>query len=147
MLILYILLIAVGALPLAIFLFKRKSYRSILQRGVTTTAAITHIKTGRYYKGGTYDRVLFAYLPFGAGQYLEGQYITKVGKHKRGEQFTIFYLPGQPQKHAVPGNTGEAFGFVFTILILLFVIFACFKIHEMLKAESTTYKFEVPWNR
>lgn len=145
MIIVYILLIAVGALPLLVFLLKRRSYRRILHTGASTTAEISHIKTQRYYKGGTYDRVLFIYLPAGAGQYVEGQFNTKMGKHKRGERLEIFYMPQQPQKYAVPGSKGEVFFLTFTILILLFVIFACFKIDEMLQLENTNYGFKAPW--
>jgi hypothetical protein len=144
MIILYTLLIAVGSLPLLVFLLKRRSYRHILHTGTKTTAEISHIRTQRYYKGGTYDRVLFIYLPAGAGRYVEGQFNSKVGKYKRGEQLDIFYLPQHPTKHAVPGSQGELFFLIFTIAILLFVLFACYKINQMLQQESISYDFQLP---
>ncbi len=142
MIFVYITLLLLGALPMAIVLLKRKRYIGILQQGIKTTAAVTEVSTKRYYKGGTYDRILFAYLPPGASQYVEGQINTKVGKHKAGENIEILYMPKQPQQYAIPGSTHHLFALGFAILILLFVIFACFKIREMIQAENPTYNTE-----
>lgn len=146
MIIVYILLAAIGALPLIVFLAKRKSYRHVLRAGTKTTAQVTEARTVRYRGNGTHDRVFFAYLPAGAGQYMQGDFITKIGKHRRGDLIEIYYLPRNPQKHAVPGSRGEGFMFLFVLLIFLFVLFACFKIHETVK-DNATYTFKLPWKQ
>lgn len=145
MIFLYILLIGTGALPLVVFLAKRKSYYRILSEGAKTTAQVTEVRTIRYHKGATYDKVFFAYLPPGADRYLPGEFITKIGKHRRGDSFEIHYLPRQPQKYAVPGSKGEVIMFLFVLLVFLFVVFACFKIDEAVSADGVTYEFNPPW--
>ena len=145
MIILYILLIIVGALPMIVFLLKRQRYYRILRQGTKTTAQVTEAKRIRYRGNATHDRVFFSYLPAGAGQYMQGDFITRIGKHRRGDLVDIYYLPGNPQKNAVPGSKGELGMFVFTVLIFLFVVFACYKIHEEVKDDGP-YTFELPRN-
>lgn len=94
----------------------------------------------------THDIVYFLYLPAGAGSYLQGNYVTKMGKHRRGDLLEIYYLPARPQQHAVPGSKGETGFFIFTLLIFLFVIFACYKIHEEVK-DDPPYTFRPPWQK
>lgn len=146
MIVLYILLIAIGALPMTVFLRKRRSYYRILRQGVKTTAQVTDRRSVRYRGHATYDRVSFTYLPAGAGRYMQGDFITKIGKHRRGDLIEIYYLPQAPQKSAVPGSKGERGMFLFTLLIFLFVLFACFKIHEEVKDDGS-YTFEAPWKK
>ena len=144
MIILYILLIAAAALPLVVFLVKRKRYYTILRQGTKTTAQVVEARRVRYRGNPTHDTVFFNYLPAGSGQYMQGSFITKIGKHRRGDLLEIYYLPGNPKKHAVPGSRGELGMFIFMLLIFLFVIFACFKIHEEVK-DDPPYTFKAPW--
>lgn len=147
MIVLYILLTAIGALPLAVFLVKRKSYYHILKEGTKATAQVTEARRVRYRGNATHDRVSFSYLPAGAGHYMQGDYITKIGKHRRGDLIEIYYLPQQPRKYAVPGSKGEVFMFLFVLLLFLFVVFACFKIDEAVSADGATYEFKAPWKK
>lgn len=147
MTVIYILLLAAGVLPMVVFLVKRKRYRIILQTGVRISAAVTAVRTINYHRGGTYDRVTFAYLPAGSVQYFSGQFIVKTGKHKPGDVLDVFYLPGKPQENAVPGSKGDVLMFLFMVLIFLFVLFACFKINEMLGSDTVTYEFKPPWKK
>ena len=147
MTVIYILLLAAGALPMIVFLLKRKRYRNILQAGVRTSAKVTDVRTINYSRGGAYDRVTFAYLPTGSSQYFSGQFTVKMGKHKAGDVLEVFYLPGKPQENAVPGSKGEVFMFLFVVLIFFFVLFACFKINEMLSTDNVTYEFKPPWKK
>jgi len=144
MIFLYLLLVAAGALPMVSFLVKRKRYYRILREGTKTTAQVMEARRVRYRGNATHDTVYFMYLPAGAGRYLQGSYITKIGKHRRGDLLEIYYLPGKPEKHAVPGSKGELGMFIFTLLIFLFVIFACYKIHEEVKDDGP-YTFKAPW--
>ena len=147
MIFIYILLIVAGALPLIVFLIKRSSYRQILREGTKTTAQVTEVRTNRFHKGGSYDRVYFVYLPAGASQYHTGTHIYNVGTYKRGDLFEIFYLPANPVKYAIPGSKGEIAFLIFTILLFFFVIFVCFKIHETVNAGNPAYQFKPPWTK
>ena len=146
MIILYILFVAIGALPMISFLVKRKNYYRILRQGIKTTAQVTEARRVRYRGNPTHDRVFFSYLPAGTAQYMQGDFITKIGKHRRGDLLEIYYLPGAPQKSAVPGSRGELGMFIFVLLIFLFVIFACFKIHEEVKDDGPV-TFKLPWQQ
>jgi hypothetical protein len=146
MIILYILLIAIGALPLAVFLVNRKNYYRILKEGTKTTAQVTEARRVRYRGNATHDRVFFSYLPPGYSQYFPGNFITKIGKHRRGDIIEIYYLPRYPQLYAVPGSKGDIFMFLFVLLIFVFVVFACFKIHESVRTDAT-YEFRLPWKK
>lgn len=144
MIFLYILLITIGALPMTVFLVKRRNYYHILRQGTKTTAQVTEAKRVRYRGNATHDRVFFTYLPAGIAQYMQGDFITKIGKYRRGDLIDIYYLPQAPQKSAVPGSKREVGFFIFTLLIFLFVVFACFKIHEAVKDDGP-YTFKAPW--
>ncbi len=147
MIFIYILLIVAGALPLIVFLIKRKNYQAILRNGTAASAVVTDKRLIRFNRGITIERVSFAYLPKEAIQYFTGQLTTAVGKYKKGEQLVVFYLSENPKKCAVPGSKGEIVFLIFTILILLLVIFACFKIHETLEVGNRTYQFKPPWTK
>ncbi|MEO5946271.1 MAG: DUF3592 domain-containing protein [Chitinophagaceae bacterium] len=142
-----VILALVGAMPLFVFIMKRKRYRNILQKGSKITAEVNSIKTMRHYKGANLDVVIFWYLPPGALQYLSGMVKTNVGHYKRGQQFEIYYLLDKPHKYAVPGSKGEWMMLLFCLLIFLFVLFGSFKLYEMLDKENTTYQFSLPWKR
>jgi hypothetical protein len=127
----YIFMIAMGALPMTMFLIRRKKYYHVIKNGTPISAQVTDVRTIHLSRGGTYDRVIFAYLPAGSNQYYSGQFAIKVGKYKRGDHLDIFYLPQEPQKNAVPGSKGDTAILIFMIAIFLFVLFACYKINEM----------------
>lgn len=147
MIIIYILLIALGALPMIRFVVKRKHYRKVLSEGTSTTAEVKHVIRRRMYKGTNNDKVVFWYLPNGANQYREGQLTTKPGKYRGGNTLEVYYLPGQPEKYALPGNKYETLTIVFLILFFAFVVFACFKIDQLVRKNNATYEFKPPWTK
>jgi hypothetical protein len=140
MIFIYILLVVAGALPLISFLIGRKNYRFILANGIETTAEVTHVRTNRYHKGPTYDQVYFSYLPAGSITYKSGVYKFKTGTYRSGDRFNIFYLPQYPHKHAIPGSKGELPVMIFMVLFFLFIIYACFKINEMVGDSNITFR-------
>ena len=139
MIFLYFLLIAAGALPLVAFLVRRKNYVFILANGTKTTARVTEVRTIHFQRGPAYDVVYFAYLPAGSGTYETGQHKFKTGTYKRNDWIDIFYLPGRPGKYAIPGSKGELPMLIFMVSIFLFVIYACYKIHEMVGDSKITF--------
>lgn len=146
MIFLYVFIITAGALPMVAFLVKRRNYYHILRQGTKTTAQVIEARRIRYRGNATHDRVYFSYLPAGTAHYQQGSFITKIGKHRRGDLIDIYYLRVKPQKNAVPGSKGELGFFIFTLLIFLFVIFACYQIHEEVKDDGPI-TFKLPWQR
>ncbi len=122
-----------GALPLVVFLVKRKRYRSILANGVRTEAQIMEVRNVSTYRGPNYDRVYFAYLPKDSASYFSGLHLTSFDEYKVGDKLEIYYLPDKPAKYAIPGSKGEKAMLIFLIAIFLFSVFAAYKIWEMTK--------------
>lgn len=145
MVIICILLAAIGALPLIVFLVKRKNYRNIINNGNPINAIITETRLVRYSKGNILENIYYNYLPPGSNQYFQGMFAAAAGKYKKGTDLQVYYLPDQPQKNAVPGSKGEIFMLLFTIIIFLFVLFGSYKIYEITNQPGTTYKFNPPW--
>ena len=127
----YIIMMLAGALPLMLFFIRRKHYYHILRNGVKTTARVSDVKTISNRHGAVYDRVIYAYLPKFSNQYKSGVFTSKHGKYHPGSSIDIFYLPDKPEKNAMPGSKAETGMFVFLLAVFLFVLFACYKINEM----------------
>jgi hypothetical protein len=124
-------LISISALPLVLFLIKRKRYRRILAEGLSTTAEIKTVTRRKPTKGPEYDNVVFWYLPNGANQYQSGHLMTATGKHRSGDKIELFYLPQQPEKYAVPGSKYEGWVILVLLILIGFAVYACYKIDEM----------------
>lgn len=131
MLYIYILLIGISCLPLLFLLIQRKGYQKIVKEGVQTTAEVKHFRTTRLFRGPTFDQVVFWYLPQGANQYRSGRFSSRPGKYKVGDKLDIYYLPQKPAKYFVPESKPSNWIMLIFLVLLAFVIFACFKINEM----------------
>ena len=134
MLILYILLIAAGAFPLVAFLIKRQEYHRLLKSGTKTNARVTKITTHQRTRGvgSNYDSVVYAYQPANSNQQFYGLLISKIDKYKIGDVLELYYLPDKPQKKALAEVKYNIAGFIFVLCFFLAVLFACYKIYEML---------------
>lgn len=131
MIFIYIVVLAGGALPLILFLIKRKKYNHILHNGVKTMGEISSIRTVRYTRGPAIDHVTYIYLPGIAKQYLSGMFTARRGKYRRGDKLEIMYLADKPEQNIKPGATGQFWAFLFVLAIFVFAVFACYKIYEM----------------
>ncbi len=108
-------------------LIKRKKYLYVLKEGICIKAEVKQIKRRRAYRGGNYDTVIFWYLPVGSRQYYAGQLMAKPGKYRGGNLIEVFYLPNEPTKYAVPGKSYHKVFLLFLLLLIAFVVYACFK--------------------
>ncbi|WP_298717112.1 DUF3592 domain-containing protein [Chitinophaga sp.] len=132
MIILYILLIVIGAIPLWITVRYIRLEERIRLHGISTTGTITNIKTTRYSRGPVSDRVHVRYDGL-SGQGHTASFVSKHGKYRSGRTVPVKYLPEKPDKIIVEAKRGYWSMLVFTILLMLFIIFAVYKIDEMLK--------------
>lgn len=104
----------------------RNSYR-IRNNGVSTEAVVVGFKS-------LPRRVVNLQLEYKAGPKMElfkGKATATYGQYNIGDKLPIFYLPENPSKMTVDNKTGYYPLLIFTILIFLFIVFATFKIEEM----------------
>ena len=74
-------------------------------------------------------------LEYAAGPRMEifkGKATASYGQFKLGDKLPILYSPDNPSKMTLKDQKGHYFLLVFTMLLFLFVIFATFKIVEMI---------------
>ncbi|MBX2934280.1 MAG: hypothetical protein KF825_08540 [Ferruginibacter sp.] len=131
MIYIYVLLIGFSCLPLVFILIQRKGFRKIVKEGIQTIAEVKQVQRRTVFRGGTFEWVVFWYLPQGANQYRSGGFSSKPGKYKLGDQLNIYYLPQKPTKYYVPETTSVKWILLITLALIAFVIFACFKIDKM----------------
>jgi hypothetical protein len=131
MLIVYIVLILLGSFPLLLTLKRIHTYRTLKKRGTKMVATITHIRTQRYTRGLPHDRLTLTYYPLLTGRKTTGQVATVYNKYKVGDQVEISIIP-KSAKIIIPDDVG---GFMpvlgFSIALLVFIIFATYKIREL----------------
>lgn len=60
---------------------------------------------------------------------------SKPNRYKIGDNVAVMYLPDKPADYII-GNVKEGYWtlFVFSVLLLLFAVFAVYKINEMMMA-------------
>lgn len=132
MIILYILIIVIGAIPLWITIRYIRLEERIRRHGISTTGTVTNIHTKRYSRGPVSDRVHVRYDGL-SGQFHTASFVAKHGKYRSGRSVPVKYLPEKPDKIIVEANRGYWIMLVFTILLMIFIFFAVYKIDEMVK--------------
>lgn len=126
MLILYMLLIVLGFVPFIITLFKWKQVKRMRRHGVKTTATVKEIY-GRSAKG--MNKVLIEFTL--ETRQLASQVITVGGMpYSEGDQLPLIYERDDPAKNILDPGSSYIIIIVFTLLLALFVLFACYKIQH-----------------
>lgn len=134
MIIIYILLIVLGALPLWKTIRYIRLEERIRKIGVSSTGVVTNILTSRYSRNAAKtDRVQVQYQCRIHGQFHHANITEFHGKYKMGDHVPVLYLPEQPSKIVVSRKRGYWLMLIFGILILLFMVFAVYKIDEMIE--------------
>ncbi|WP_341837910.1 DUF3592 domain-containing protein [Chitinophaga pollutisoli] len=133
MIILYLLIIIISAIPLWITIRYVWLEERIRRHGNATTGTVTYVQTNRYPRGPATDRVYVRYDSRISGQYHTAFFVSKHGKYRSGQAVPVKYLHEKPDKIVVEKERGYWIMLVFTILLMLFVFFAVYKIDEMIK--------------
>ena len=132
-----VIIILIGAFPL----WKTIRYvlleEKIRKSGISTTGIVTAIHTTRYHKGPTTDRVHTRYNSNITGQYHEANFVTAHRKYHVGQSIPVKYLPGKPGKIVVADKRGYWPMLIFSVLLFVFIVYAGFKIYEMLKLNQS----------
>jgi hypothetical protein len=131
MLFLYIGLILLAAFPVVLTIWRMRASATIKKKGIHVNAVITHIKTIRTGKGGSMDMLTLEYKERATGRVYYGKATAAHQRYNRNDTFPVAYLPDKPAKYAVDTNNAYWAILIFSILLLLFVLFAIYKIEEM----------------
>lgn len=131
--IIYILLILLASIPLLLTLKRIRKYRSMEQNGIKARARIIHIQVQPNYKSGPHDNLTLDYMDLETNQPRTGQASTVHNKYKLGEVLDISYERGKPKIYVKGDEKGYKPVLWFSIALLVFVVFAAYKINEMVQ--------------
>jgi len=122
-----------GFLPLIIILYKKNRVKKILTVGLPAEAVVYDVRT--ILRPPT-EIVYYKFIAQNdAGQYT-GSLTTKHGLYKTGDTLKIYYLPGNPQRNTMNGAWGSPILLGFGIVLAVFILFAVYKLYEMIKTGS-----------
>lgn len=134
MVILYAALLLLGSFPLLITLKRIRKYRIARKRRTNTVATVTHIRTHRHVRSLPYDLLTLTYHNLETGRSSSGQTATRHDKYKIGDRVNIAFET-KSAKVIIPEDVAGFYPMLgFAIVLLLFVIFAIFKIREMVES-------------
>lgn len=129
----YFLLILVGLfgfLPLAIILYKKRMVKRILTTGLPAKARVYNVYTTTRQPQ---DIVYYTFYDQSMKQYT-GILTTKVGIYKTNDIIDIYYLPDNPKRNTMDGAWQSNIILGFGIVIALFILFAVYKLYEMIQS-------------
>lgn len=133
MVFIYIGLILLAAFPLVLTIWRMRWAAKIKKTGVHTDSVVTHIRTVRLPRSGTVDILTLEYKDRATGQPYKGKATVAPLKYKVGDTMPVVYLPDRPAKYAVAIKSAYWAILIFCIILFLFVLFAVYKINEMVE--------------
>ena len=134
MLFIYTFLILLAAFPLALTIWRIRRTNAIKKNGIHTDAIVTGIRTVQI-KHTRIDMLTLEYKDRATGRAYTGKATVAHDKNRRGDRLTVAYLPAKPSVYAVTDTKkGYIAMLVFCILLFLFVLFAVYKINEMVRS-------------
>jgi Protein of unknown function (DUF3592) len=134
MLLLYIGIIALAAFPLILTIWRMKRASAIKKKGVYTNGVITHISTMRTGRGAALDILTIEYKDRTTGQPYNARATVTHQQYKIGDVMSVVYLPDKPAKYAIDTKKAYWAVLIFCIILFLFVLFAVYKINEMVES-------------
>ena len=132
----HLVLLGVGAfgfLPLIIILYKQARVKKILTIGMPAKATVYGVHTA--HRRLT-DLVQYSFHAQNTSQQYTGTFTIKSGTYKRGDVLDIYYMPGNPKRNTMQGAWSSPFMVIFGIIIAAFVLFAVYKMYEMVESGS-----------
>ena len=130
----YIFLIALTAFPLILTIRRMLVASTIKKNGIHTDGVITHITTIRTGRGGAMDILTLEYKDRATGHPYKGKATVAPNKYQIGDTMAVVYLPEKPSKYAIDTKKAYWAVLIFCIILFLFVLFAVYKIDEMVKS-------------
>ena len=122
-----------GFLPLAIILYKKGRVKKILTVGLPANAIVYDVST---IAGSATEIVCYRFNAQHSSQQYTGTLTTKHGLYKTGDMLEIYYLSNNPRRNTMNGAWGSTIILGFGIVLAGFVLFAVYKLYEMVKTGS-----------
>ncbi|MEO6583678.1 MAG: DUF3592 domain-containing protein [Ferruginibacter sp.] len=122
-----------GFMPLGIILFKKNRVKKILSHGVSVKAVVYDIM--RMSQSAS-EIVYYSFYAQNSTQQYTGKLTTDRSRYKIGDGLDIFYLPGNPRRNSMNGAWGSPVITGFGIVMAIFVLFAVYKMYEMVQSGS-----------
>lgn len=129
MILIYALLIALGFLPFAIVVYKMKRLQRRRKTWVKTTAIVKEIYGFSYRSINIY---LIEYTIAGTGETISKKIPVAGLPYAIGESLPIIYNPQKPRKILLDAGKSFTPMLVFTLVLAIFIIAACFMINKSL---------------
>lgn len=98
-------------------------------------AVVREIKTLRTGRS-TLDFLILEYKERATGRLYNAKATVAHQKFRTGDSLPVAYLPDKPSKYAMGGKNAYWVVLIFCIALFLFVLFAVYKINEMVNAGS-----------
>lgn len=130
----YIALILLAASPLVLTIRRMRVAARVKKNGVHTNGVVINIRAIRMVRGGSMDILTIEYKDRATGQPYNAKATVTPFKYKLGDTMDIVYLPDEPSKYAMDTKGGYTGLLIFCIIIFLFILFAIYKIDEMVKS-------------
>ncbi|PKA84454.1 hypothetical protein ATE92_2644 [Ulvibacter sp. MAR_2010_11] len=131
MILIYIVILLLASLPTFITLFRINKYRSIRRNGINTKARITQISMQNFFRGQHLLKLSLEYKDYKSGLLVYGEAISANSKHQVGDLVDIAYKPNTSKIYIKGEEKNYRPMLVFAIILLIFMVFAVYKIDEM----------------
>lgn len=130
MIFIYGFIVGIPCLLIYFIIKKIVKAKRIQQHGIKTYGVVTHI-TVQYFSKGSAEKLALQYKDNTGTGYSASATVTR-GRYKTGDRMSLVYLPAKPSQYVIDGtNQGNWIMLIFCILLLLFTVFAVYKINEM----------------
>lgn len=127
----YIIITGVSGLLIYFSAKKIRTAKQIQKFGITADAVVTKINT-RYIKTSSFDNVTLEYTDANTKKSYTAIKSTIPHKHKVGDMVPLRYHPANPAKYAFNGGKIYWATLILSILLMLFMLIAAYKINEMI---------------
>ncbi|WP_298712757.1 DUF3592 domain-containing protein [Chitinophaga sp.] len=122
-----------SAVPLAVTIFRWMKLRAIKRRGVKAEGRVIGKFTRAVKWGRAIDKLHIEYRDWAPGQSFRAEAFAPLGKFEVGDTVTVYYLPARPGKIVLAGGLGYGPMLLFFTGLFLFVLFAVYKLDEMIR--------------
>ncbi|HMS35028.1 MAG TPA: DUF3592 domain-containing protein [Ignavibacteria bacterium] len=122
----FAVIIIIGFLPLAIVLFRINGKRRMEKNGVKTTGTVSQTPSGTF-RG--INKVLIEYRINETGIIIKKEISVAGLPYKEGDKLPLYYDKNDPGKIQLDSGRGFIFMLVFTFLIAVFAVAACWMIY------------------
>ncbi len=106
MIIFYIILIVLAAVPVVLISWRMQQSAKIKKNGTYTNGVISHISTIHTGRAGTIDMLTITYTDRATGKPYNGRATVTHGQYKTGDTMEVAYLPHNPSRYAIDTKKG-----------------------------------------